>query len=650
MNHLCHILLIRYIVLVLLIFPILGVGQSSKIDSLEQIVQTASNPNDKVDALVALAYKVVRTDLDQTMVYANRGIQLAKENNYQKGLGNAYMIKGLVLRSQNQFDSAVEAMKNSWDIAQNLADSTMMTKALANLGQLYRIMGEYDQSIDYSLKASRLNEHLKNKRIDAFLFAEIGNVYVKMKAWNKALKYQQKALKIHKEAENQYGISTVSNTMGVIYQEQNLLDSAYFYFNISLDIKKQKSDQYGWMVTKDNICALLMDKKEQMAALTCFKELIPIEEKLDSKKDLIRSLINLGTVYQQLKSYEKGITTIQRGLEIAESTQNLPLTRNAHQALSAAFEESGHFKKALSHEKMARIIADSILNETKTSQISKLEIAYETEKKERKIQVQQLELANQQQQLRLQRTLTGGIVTGLILTFAALLWYFQQKQKQRRQLAQVKHQEQLLQATVESVEAERKRISKDLHDGIGQQLTGLKMALQQLSDKWKKQAPEASNSLKVITKNLTQVSNEVRSISHQMMPATLRELGLKAALQDMLQKSFNQSNINYEFETHNANKRFPENIEIGLYRIAQELVNNILKHSNAKHVNIELFTTKSHLILIIEDDGNGFNPKSTKEIGNGINNINSRAKSVNGNVSFEKRQESGVAATIRVPL
>ena len=650
MNHRRHFLPTKYLILLSLIVPLLTFGQSNEKDSLEQVVQASPNPEIRVDALVELAYLSVRKDLNQTMDYANRGIELAKENNYQKGLGKAYMIKGLVLRSQNKFPDAVALMNKTLDIAQSISDSIMITKTLANLGQVHQIMGKYDDAIKYLVKASRLNDHLGNKRIGAFLFSEIGNVYVRMNDWNKALKYQQKALNIYKETDNQTGISTVSNTIGIVYQEQKLLDSAFYYFNVSLGIKKQKGDQYGWVVTKDNICDLLTNKDKTMEALACYEELIPIEEQLDSQKDLARSLINRGMAYLKLKSYQKGIKTATKGLEIAKNKNNLNLIKRGHHTLEQLYEKDRQYAQALFHEKQTKIYSDSLVNETKTKQISDLEIAYETEKKEKKIQIQQLELANQQQQIRWQRTLTGGIIIGLLSLFGGLFWYFQQKQKQRRQQAQVIHQENLLKATVESVEAERKRISKDLHDGIGQQLTGLKMGWQQLSDTWKKQAPEQNKILERLTENLNNVSNEVRHISHQMMPATLRELGLESALRDMLQKSFTDAKITYEFESHNTNKRFPENIEIGLYRIAQELVNNILKHSNAKHVSIELFTTKSHLVLIIEDDGKGFNPSRIKEIGNGINNINSRAKSVNGNVSFEERQESGVSATIRVPI
>lgn len=107
--------------------------------------------------------------------------------------------------------------------------------------------------------------------------------------------------------------------------------------------------------------------------------------------------------------------------------------------------------------------------------------------------------------------------------------------------------------------------------------------------------------------NIDTAADEARSISHQMMPWALTETGLVSALEDILFKTLRHTEIDYNLETFGINgDRFKPSIEIGLYRICQELVNNILKHSEAKHVEIQLLKTKTHLVLHVEDDGKGF--------------------------------------------
>jgi len=152
-------------------------------------------------------------------------------------------------------------------------------------------------------------------------------------------------------------------------------------------------------------------------------------------------------------------------------------------------------------------------------------------------------------------------------------------------------------------------------------------------------------------KNIDTAAEEARNISHQMMPRALTETGLISAFEDMLSKTLKQTDIGYNFEQFGVlNQRFKPSIEIGLYRIAQELVNNILKHSGAKHVDIQLLKTKTHLVLHVEDDGKGFEfDKKGSQNGIGLNNIFSRASSVNGEVNYENGKP-GTIANIRVPL
>jgi len=126
-------------------------------------------------------------------------------------------------------------------------------------------------------------------------------------------------------------------------------------------------------------------------------------------------------------------------------------------------------------------------------------------------------------------------------------------------------------------------------------------------------------------------------------------LGLISAVEDMLEKSLGITEISYEFEHFDIKGRYKESIEIGLYRICQEIVNNIIKHSGATEVSIQLFENKSNLILIAEDNGVGIDMER-KSDGIGLKNISSRADSFNGRVDFSPSPESGTLVTVRIPI
>ena len=145
---------------------------------------------------------------------------------------------------------------------------------------------------------------------------------------------------------------------------------------------------------------------------------------------------------------------------------------------------------------------------------------------------------------------------------------------------------------------------------------------------------------------LTRSAEEVRTISHQMMPRALVDHGLIEAIDDLLKNSFTYSEIEYEFEYKNIYSRFGERIEITIYRILQELINNVLKHSNATLVNVQLYKTGNQLTLLVEDNGDGL--KHDKPKGHGLQNIKSRLTIVNGKVNFETSQGTTVFVSIPV--
>jgi len=209
-----------------------------------------------------------------------------------------------------------------------------------------------------------------------------------------------------------------------------------------------------------------------------------------------------------------------------------------------------------------------------------------------------------------------------------------------------KQKERNLNILVEGQELERARIARELHDGVVQQIGSVILKSRNILSKMNllhaKESQELLNSLE-------NSNQELRNISHQMMPKALKELGIISALQDLLESSLGYTNIEYSIEHFNIKERLPEKIEVTIYRITQELINNIIKHSKSSEVNIQLFKVKNDVVLIVEDNGIGFLVKTPKK-GIGLLNISSRLDMVKGDVNFEPSPKSGTLVTIKIPL
>jgi signal transduction histidine kinase len=239
------------------------------------------------------------------------------------------------------------------------------------------------------------------------------------------------------------------------------------------------------------------------------------------------------------------------------------------------------------------------------------------------------------------------IITIIIIAIALLLVLLLIQQKRKRNLLEkqakekIRLKQQSLNSIIQAQESERQRIAKDLHDSIVQQLGSLKM---RLSSTFQNQAISDEFSIELLEKTTT----ELRELSHRMMPKSLEELGLIAAVEDTLSISFDLTDIKYTFDNFGITNRLPQRLEITIFRVLQELINNIIKHSQATEVSIQLIKNQSHTILIVEDNGVGFSHNSKKD-GIGLLNINSRLDSVDGSVNYGPSVQSGTLVTIRIP-
>jgi signal transduction histidine kinase len=312
-------------------------------------------------------------------------------------------------------------------------------------------------------------------------------------------------------------------------------------------------------------------------------------------------------------------------------------------------------------------LKDSMFNETNAKLIREIEAKYENEKKEKRIKlllkenkIKQLEIGNKQLEIDNDKLvinngknkLYASLLGIVLLVVTGFLLYQWNQSRNRKKL----HEEMMVQkelrtkAIIEAQETEQVRIAKDLHDGVGQRLTGLRLGWQNIISDLNETDSSLKNKIVSSGQVLNEAADEVRSISHQMMPRSLSESGLIVAMEDMLNSAFKHSTIHHVFEHSNISQRFKKEIEITVFRITQELVNNILKHSGANEVTVQLFKNKDQLVLMLEDNGKGFKFEEQKQKGLGLINIVTRAKLIGGEVNFQPGPFNGTTTTIRIPV
>jgi len=245
------------------------------------------------------------------------------------------------------------------------------------------------------------------------------------------------------------------------------------------------------------------------------------------------------------------------------------------------------------------------------------------------------------------------LVPALLLLLVVLFVVYHRKQMMRHEVKE-KEQENiynvaLLKATISAQERERQRIAKDLHDGVGSTLTALKMNvmhLRQQTNKVSAQREFLDDTLEMLTDGI----ENVRGVSHELLPPTLRQFGLIKGLEELVRR-FNQSGqltVRMSSEVHLD--QIDDTIALGVFRMVQELVSNTIKHAEAQHIRLTVKEADGTLHLIYQDDGRGVRSSATQHQGLGIMNIESRVKMLGGCLHLESEPGSGYQANVQIPL
>jgi signal transduction histidine kinase len=482
--------------------------------------------------------------------------------------------------------------------------------------------------------------------IQANLLKILGAINYYAQKNNEAIKYFSRSANLAKEKNILYIEVTNYQNMGGVFIDMKLNDSAELYLKKSLLLSKNCGTKCNIVrLTANRLLATLYERQKKFAlAKQLYNEGV-VEAKLLKDTTLICSyLIYIAELYDKTNDISNTIINAEEAIKL----MRLHKQKNEH-----SFRFALHFLARkldkVERYKEASLLKTEVINLEKEAakkqsqqQVNELETKFKVKELEQEKNIANATIIAEKQKKQIVLLVLLGFVLLATLLFSIVRNNNKKKQAQQKEIAQ----KALLQSILETEEKERSRIAKDLHDGIVQDLTAIKMNLNATT----KEAPSnLQQQLLSIFNDIDITAKEVREISYQMMPVTLKELGLQNALQELGNRSLIKNNINFDFNCIGINERLSEKIEITVYRICQELINNTIKHSGATEVSLLLQLRNNILQLTFEDNGKGFNAKAANK-GIGLNSLSSRLEMVDGNIKFDDTIQSGTTAYIKIPI
>lgn len=543
--------------------------------------------------------------------------------------------------SQNAANGLKQS-KIAVSLSEKIADKKPRAIALKNYGIVLYLFGNYKEAQKAYLESYNLLTKLSYSNGLAQLCNEMGNFYAKQNDSVRAFEKWNEAEINAKKSNRLDHLGTAYGMRASYYNRLKQYKLSDSLFKECYKIRVSQSDSVGIGFALLDLANIEKRKGRFFKAKSLMLESQQIRKQIKDYFYLLETQKTIADLELYQKNYQQAIDGYNA--VIAESIQQnyIDLARKCYDSLYVIYSKKSDYQLALENKLHAIKIQDSLFNVTKTKSILEYQTKYETTEKEKQLLEVKAEKTAAELELSKKTLLMYSFLGGLLLLLIggyALLQRNKKKHQLEKHLAIIKEKEVGMQAMIQAEEKERSRIAKELHDGIVQDIGSVILG-------WRNTASDEMS--KKLLDRLENTNDELRNVSHQLMPKALEELGLVAALEDMLAHSLNYTNMQYNFEYFNIKERFSQKVEMTIYRIAQELVHNIIKHSKATDVNIQLFKNKGNVLFIVEDNGRGI--KQQKKPGIGLLNIKSRLATLQGTVNFEPSENSGTLVTVKIPL
>ncbi len=644
-----------YALVFALLSPILRAGDNPLVDSLKQELAQAETDSARGFWLSRLVRAHVISDTRLADVYNRQARELAEQRNDSQAIILSVFNDGLIHRFFGNHEKALDHLFFAKAFYERSGQQLHLSMVLFNLGVVYSLMGDYENSLNYYYQDRVLNEEMNNPYGMANSHNSIGIIHRKMGNPQKALDEYFLALDVFTELDRKWDMANVLLNIGGIYMDQNQDEQAKSHVLKALAINREIGERSGQAYNHHRLGVLYHKNGQLDSAAVHLSEALSIREESGQKFVIAETQLSYGVLLIEQGQSQRGFDLIRQSMALNEDIQALASLAEGHQVLAKYLSEAGNYRLAYQHQQAYTRLRDSVLNEEKLRVIEELEARYQTVKKDRLLAENQLELAENEAKIERQRLWIQIGVIGLIgvsvILGLVLVFFIQKKKLNDQKLSSLRKEQEIqsLRSMMKGEEQERSRIARDLHDGLSSLLAVIKLKFNSVQQEWGPFQGEGKFEEAMII--LDQANKEVRRIAHNMMPEILLKFGLDEAIREFITSLNEVRGVQFEYVCFGEECRLGRHRELVLYRVIQELVNNIIKHSGATEAIIQLNQHEDKLTVTVEDNGIGFDPENLNQpSGLGMSNLRSRVEFLNGDLHFSSFPGQGTSVYIEIEL
>jgi tetratricopeptide (TPR) repeat protein len=355
-----------------------------------------------------------------------QSLQLYKKINDDKGSARALTNIGSIHRRKGDSRKALAVYREVLEIQGEAGLKRETAATLSNIGNAYKSLDDSTRALDHYLKSLKIREELGDKKGTATLNHNIGVLYLDMKKTATALEFFKKALADSQAVGNKAGVSATLSCIGLVYQELKDYPSALDYFKQALKMAEEIGNKDAASYFSGNIGGVYEAMNDDHSALRYYQKASQINNEIGNKWGIGMSFIAIGKIHIKSRDYDTALDKIQRGLKIAEEMNSKDLAVRGYKSLSQLYAAKGDYKKALEYYQRFDQTDNQVLSEKSTKQINELHARYQSEKKEKEIEM--LKKNNEIKDLKIEKaTVTrNALIIGFILVVTILATLFKQ--------------------------------------------------------------------------------------------------------------------------------------------------------------------------------------------------------------------------------
>jgi two-component system NarL family sensor kinase len=596
---------------------------------------------------------------DSADYYLKKILSLSQQRNYAKGIIEYYRLKAVIYFIGEEKDSLSFAISKAFSSARTSHDPKELALVNDLRGWIFQNLEQNDSSAYYYIQAVKIADSLKDHKFSGEIYSNLSIVFWSIGNYQKAAEYAAGAYHSGNILNDTLLLSTGLSNLATAKTSLKQYDTALILFNrIKEIIKDPVKYNYVLLRAVSNEASVYADLGNYKKAISAYKKILQWSSLIPA---YLQSYVysGLGAAQYEENQLNEAELNMAKAIKMASEGGVKMGLRDSYLLMSQIKEKQKQFALALDFRKKYDSLNDTLMNSSRTKYINQLEAKYNTAQKNNQITQQQLSISENQRIIQRKNTLNAALIFGLLfLLIVGILTYYNfrnrnklllQHQKLKEQRITELEQERKLvaaQSVMKGQEEERSRLARDLHDGVGGLLSGVKLSMSNMKGNVFL-SEENAQSVENVISQLDQSIAELRRVSHNMMPEALIKYGLKEALENYCENINLSGKINVQLQTYGMEKRMEQSTEIIIYRMIQELLNNVIKHADAKNVLIQLVRKEDHFNLTVEDDGKGFDTKEIEnKTGAGLANIKARAEYLNGNVDIVSKKGEGTSVNI----